>query len=112
MSRLVSLLLAAVLGLAATQRSFFAEAIASPGSSAVTGIQRQTVVVDEAISPDNDALSEEIALFRAMHASVVTKRDSGAFLAALDQSGGSTPKALKAYGMGPEEGNYEIGTER
>jgi len=69
------------------------------------------VVDDEAVSPDNDSLSEEAALFRAMHASVVNKRDSGAFLAALDQSGGSTPKALQAYGMGPEEGNYEIGTE-
>eukprot|EP00536_Pseudo-nitzschia_multiseries_P002696 jgi/Psemu1/294919/fgenesh1_pm.36_\ len=36
---------------------------------------------------------------------------SGAFLAALDQSGGSTPKALASYGLTPEEGNYEVGTE-
>jgi fructose-bisphosphate aldolase, class I len=34
----------------------------------------------------------------------------GAFLAALDQSGGSTPKALELYGISPSE--YETGSER
>ena len=29
-------------------------------------------------------------------------RDSDGFIAALDQSGGSTPKALKLYGLGDE----------
>lgn len=48
-----------------------------------------------------------------MHSKILERKNSnsGAFLAALDQSGGSTPKALEAYGMGPEIGNYEVGTE-
>ena len=29
-------------------------------------------------------------------------RDGAGFIAALDQSGGSTPRALEAYGIGPE----------
>ena len=29
-------------------------------------------------------------------------RHGAGFIAALDQSGGSTPKALAAYGVGPE----------
>jgi len=33
------------------------------------------------------------------------------FIAALDQSGGSTPKALQAYGMNPSTDNYEDGTD-
>jgi len=57
------------------------------------------------------ASTEQLASFRAMHAAILNGKDSGTFLAALDQSGGSTPKALAAYGMGPEEGNYEIGTD-
>jgi len=39
------------------------------------------------------------------------RKNPGAFLAALDQSGGSTPGALSSYGLTPEEGNYEVGTE-
>lgn len=86
-----------------------AEAITSPISPAPTGIQ---LTVDHVARGGSSEVAEELALFRAMHASILNRKDSGAFLAALDQSGGSTPKALQAYGMGPEEGNYEIGTER
>ena len=59
----------------------------------------------------------EASNFRAMHDKILQgakkeKTVSGAFLAALDQSGGSTPKALESYGLSPDEGNYEVGSER
>lgn len=85
----------------------FVGAMSPPVSSATATSTRQS---EEEIAPIGS--SEELAIFRAMHSSILTRRESGAFLAALDQSGGSTPKALAAYGMGPEEGNYEVGTER
>jgi fructose-bisphosphate aldolase, class I len=43
-----------------------------------------------------------------MHQKILGKHN-GAFLAALDQSGGSTPKALQQYGISPSE--YECGTQ-
>lgn len=46
-----------------------------------------------------------------MHRRIVRdSSQSGAFLAALDQSGGSTPKALELYGISTDE--YEINSER
>lgn len=100
----VSLLMFAIVCIAG-ERSFVG-AMSPPVSSAATGIHQSTT--DDVA---DDSAAAELALFRAMHSSILARRDSGAFLAALDQSGGSTPKALAAYGMGPEEGNYEIGTE-
>jgi fructose-bisphosphate aldolase class 1 len=44
-----------------------------------------------------------------MHQKILGKVD-GAFLAALDQSGGSTPKALQQYGISPLD--YESGTQK
>ena len=82
-------------------------AMSPPGSSSAKARHKST----EYGAP-SDSLAEDLAIFRAMHSSILSRRESGAFLAALDQSGGSTPKALAAYGMGPEEGNYEVGTER
>lgn len=101
----VSLLLFAVLCI--NMERAFVGAMSPPVSSATATGTRQS---EEEIAPIGS--SEELAIFRAMHSSILTRRESGAFLAALDQSGGSTPKALAAYGMGPEEGNYEVGTER
>ena len=100
-----SLLLFAILYI--TMERAFVGAMSPPVSSATATGTRQS---EEDVAPIDS--SEELAIFRAMHSSILTRRESGAFLAALDQSGGSTPKALAAYGMGPEEGNYEIGTER
>lgn len=56
--------------------------------------------------------SELTMTFREMHDKILQGTHKGAFLAALDQSGGSTPKALASYGLTPELGNYEVGTER
>lgn len=100
--RLVATLLAVASMCIISDRSFV-RAMSPPGSPATTAVHT---------SKNDDDSSEDLALFRAMHSSILNRRESGAFLAALDQSGGSTPKALAAYGMGPEEGNYEIGTER
>jgi hypothetical protein len=47
--------------------------------------------------------------WREMHQKILGKHN-GAFLAALDQSGGSTPKALQQYGISPSD--YESGTPR
>jgi len=55
--------------------------------------------------------SELTMTFREMHDKILQGTHKGAFLAALDQSGGSTPKALASYGLTPELGNYEVGTE-
>ena len=104
----VSLLVIAIICI--TGDRTFVGAISPPVSSATTtGIHQHQSAED--VSPF-DLAANEHAIFRAMHSSVLARKGSGAFLAALDQSGGSTPKALAAYGMGPEEGNYEIGTER
>jgi len=101
---LVSLLLVFALGIASSDRTLVG-AITAPGgsSAAATGSPPP-------IDADGDADSS-VDVFRAMHAAIQSDENPGAFLAALDQSGGSTPKALAAYGMGPEEGNYEVGTE-
>jgi fructose-bisphosphate aldolase class I len=40
--------------------------------------------------------------WQSMHSKILSRKG---FLAALDQSGGSTPKALKLYGVSPEEYN-------
>ena len=99
---LVSLLLFSILCIDLDR--IFVGAMSPPGTSATaSGIQQ---------SEEEVSAIDTLDIFRAMHSSILTRRESGAFLAALDQSGGSTPKALAAYGMGPEEGNYEVGTER
>mmetsp|Transcript_14554 Transcript_14554/g.30202 ORF Transcript_14554/g.30202 Transcript_14554/m.30202 type:complete len:407 (-) Transcript_14554:265-1485(-) len=75
---------------------------------------RSGLLVAEAItSPSSIGESSLSKNFRAMHAKIAAEGEDakGAFVAALDQSGGSTPKALASYGMSPEDGNYEIGTE-
>ena len=88
----------------------FVFAMSPPKGSAASVVSSQNI--------DNDGEEMDYAAikangaFRLMHHVISSKVNNGAFLAALDQSGGSTPKALQAYGMGPEEGNYEVGTER
>ena len=106
-SLVVSLLALFTICISSDQR--FVGAITPLKSSVTAGVG---LTVEDVARGGSSEVAEELALFRAMHSSILNRKDSGAFLAALDQSGGSTPKALKAYGMGPEEGNYEIGTER
>lgn len=104
---LVSLLLVFALGIASSDRTLVGAITAPGGSSAAATGSPPPIDADG----DGDADSS-VDVFRAMHAAIKSDENPGAFLAALDQSGGSTPKALAAYGMGPEEGSYEVGTER
>jgi len=100
-----------------------AAAASAPSAAAASLAATTTTEEDEppaAVAKDATTSSDEpqeeqgVALtFRAMHDKILQGKanGSGAFLAALDQSGGSTPKALASYGLTPEEGNYEVGAE-
>ena len=56
------------------------------------------------MSASNPRSSENFGVFSAQ---LSKARDAGGFIAALDQSGGSTPKALAAYGVQEQEYNGE-----
>ena len=81
--------------------------------------------VVEAISPaTSDIIFDSTSFSTLMHDKIIQdsnglssdsdsdNNNDGRFIAALDQSGGSTPKALLAYGMNPSIDNYEDGTDR
>ena len=105
---LVSLMLLFALGIASSDRTLVGAMTAPGGSSAAAATGSPPMSIDDDIADADSSVDG----FRAMHAAIQSDENPGAFLAALDQSGGSTPKALAAYGMGPEEGKYEVGTER
>jgi hypothetical protein len=109
---LVSLLVFA-LGIASHRN--LVGAMTAPGGSSAAAMGSQRPIDDDGDADPCESsveADEHLAVFRAMHSAIQSDENPGAFLAALDQSGGSTPRALEGYGMGPEEGNYEIGTER
>jgi hypothetical protein len=109
---LVSLMLLFALGIASSDRTLVGAMTAPGGSSAAAATGSPPMSIDDDIADANADADSSVDGFRAMHAAIQSDENPGAFLAALDQSGGSTPKALAAYGMGPEEGKYEVGTER
>ena len=110
MPRLIGMVCAFAFGMIANDQRLVAaihtapESVTATTNAAVTGLA----------SSSSELEGEGEITFRAMHSKILQRKasNSGAFLAALDQSGGSTPRALEAYGMGPKIGNYVVGTER
>ena len=114
-SPLLILLFSALLVLLEISSDHIAVQATTPPSPAVAS----TTLSSSSEPSSSSSSSKSLLTFRAMHDRILQQGENedcsstaGAFIAALDQSGGSTPKALASYGMSPENGNYEIGTER